>query len=380
MSDFRIGLFYPSSTAAHAMSPLPKERNPDVTLASTHVAVIRAAEAAGLDYAFLADAWSGVGPVHGSMGVSDPRVLAPILAGVLFGASEHIKIITTMHQSWLHPLHIARIGASLDALSEGRWGMNAVSGSGFAPDLVKSVTSITDHDALYAAAGESMDIALQAWENEGEVDFQGEYFQVKGRLIGPSPVQRPHPVIVSAGASPSGCEFAGRYASLAFIPGRASAEVIADRRAQIQAAAERAGRGDVDIKVLLHASIILGDTQQEADAISSELRDSIDLRAVHEWLQGVAGTSMTYDELFSKYTESELRDLGDTGGTVRMHGDADYIADAIQKLQADTGCDGLSLSFPYWQPENIERFGETVTPLLEERNVWTSAPSRGWPW
>jgi alkanesulfonate monooxygenase SsuD/methylene tetrahydromethanopterin reductase-like flavin-dependent oxidoreductase (luciferase family) len=88
----------------------------------------------------------------------------------------------------------------------------------------------------------------------------------------------------------------------------------------------------------------------------------------------------TYEDIFAQHSEEQLRDLGLTAGTLRLHSDADGVADAIDQLQQTTGCDGLSLSFPIWQPEQIDRFGATVVPLLKERGVWTRAGERGWPW
>ena len=186
------------------LSPLCKELNPDVRSAKTHIAVAQAAERAGLDYMFCADAWGSRGAASTEFELCDPMLMGPILAGVLFGATEHIKVITTIHQLWLHPLQIARIGGNLDALSGGRWGMNAVSGVGFAPELVKSVSTIDNHDDYYASASESMEIVFQAWANDGNVDFSGKYYQARGRLVGPMPVQQPRPVIVSAVASERG--------------------------------------------------------------------------------------------------------------------------------------------------------------------------------
>jgi FMNH2-dependent dimethyl sulfone monooxygenase len=377
--EFRIGLFYPSRNGLHFLSPLTLELNLDVLDPASHVSVMGAAERAGLDYVFLADGWGPGGPVSEELGIGDLWLFAPLLAGVLIGASEHIKIITTIHQAFLHPLVIARMGANLDALSGGRWGMNAVSGAGFAPDLIGSTSPTTDHDALYDAAAESMDIALQAWRNQGEVDYHGTYYQAKGRLVGPYPVQHPNPMIVSAGASTAGCEFAGKYASIVFIPGRASPEMIADRRAKIQDAAHRAGRTDTDIKILLHAGVIISDTQAEADALSQRMLDAVSLPAVHEYITRVTKIT-TYEEIYAQYTEDQLRDLGLTAGTLKMHGDAEHVADQIQELQQRTGCDGLSLSFPIWRPEQIERFGTEVAPILKQRGIWTPAPERNWPW
>ena len=377
---FRLGLMYPTTPGLHLLSPLAAERNPDVLAAASHISVIQAAERAGLDYVFAADAWGGRGPASKQLGLSDPMLFAPVLAGILIGASEHIKIITTMHQAMLHPLQIARMGANLDALSGGRWGMNAVSGAGYAPELMKSLAPVSDHDALYDAAAESMEIILQAWHNGGEVDFEGAHYQVKGRLVGPMPVQRPHPLIVSAGASPAGCEFAGKYASALFMPGRARAEMIDDRREKVRLAAERAGRELADARVMLHASILIGETQQEAETLSAELRASVDLRAVHEYLAGVTAQITTFEELFSSYGEDQLRDVGLTAGTRRIHGDPKHVADGIRALKEETSRDGISLSFPLWQPDQIRRFATSVVPLLQADGVWSPADTRGWSW
>ena len=47
-----------------------------------------------------------------------------MLAMGLFAVTEHIGIITTFHTTHHKPAHIARMGATLDAFSEGRWGWN----------------------------------------------------------------------------------------------------------------------------------------------------------------------------------------------------------------------------------------------------------------
>ena len=64
---------------------------------------------------------------HGLMG--------PILAASLFGMTRSMPLITTVHTSILHPVHVVRIGANLDTLSRWRWGINPVTGSGGADGL-----------------------------------------------------------------------------------------------------------------------------------------------------------------------------------------------------------------------------------------------------
>ena len=380
LTEFRIGTFYPSSRTVHCRSTLAVQRNPDVLDAVNHVAYANAAEAAGLDYLFLGDLWGSMGPRSTELEFGDPMVFAPITAAMLFAVTDNIKVITTLHQAWLHPLVIARIGGNLDALSGGRWGMNAVSGVGFNRELLEGVTAVSDHDAFYALASESMEIVQQAWRNDGVVEFEGSYFRVKGRLVGPMPRQQPSPLIVAAGASKAGCEFAGRYASVAFLPGRADATLFADRRERITAAAQRAGRPDANIKLICHAGILIGETQEEAEALWADLRAAVDLRGTYEMVSSTTSTITTYQEIFEQHAEEQVRNQGITSGARPIHGGPEEIADAIQELREIDGCDGVSLSFLFWEPQQIQLFAEKVVPLLEHRGVWSPAYKRGWPW
>ena len=381
--DFRIGLFYPTTRSIHNLSTLNKTLNRDPRPVQTHIDVIRAVEDAGLDFVFLADGWGSRGPATTTHELGDPMMMGPILASALIAASQHVKVINTMHMAWLHPLQIARIGANLDALSSGRWGMNAVSGPGFNPALLQSVTTATGHDEAYARAAESMEIIRQAWSGDGEIDFQGDYFQAKGRMVGPIP--NTPPVVVSAGASPAGCAFAGRYASFMYIPGESPAQLIRDRRETICSAANAAGRNGDEIKVILNLTVVLGETQAEADELSTRLRDTMDPDAFLEMVGTVSDMSTTYNSVLQQIESQkdlpfEDRPVCQVPIVDWTSGDPVGIADKFQEVYDRGLCDGLALSFIRWQPEQIRLFGERVVPILTERGLWTRGDSRGWPW
>jgi len=377
--DFKIGLFYPNSSSIHLLSTRAKELNPDPLSLQAHQDLVRAAERAGLDYVFLADAWGSRGPRSSELGLTDPAVFPPLLATALFAATTHIKVVTTIHLMWLHPVQVVRIGANLDALSGGRWGMNAVTGAGFNERLVRAVNDVTDHDERYRAAAEAMEIAIQGWRDGGRLDFEGEFYRVAGALVGPKAVQRPHPHVVSAGASEAGRAFAARYAQTVFLPGRATPQMVTERVGQIRGLAADAGRDADAINAIIHASVIVRDSQAEAEELAHELRESVDVTAVQEYLTEVRVIT-TYDDMLGKFSPDQIKDLGLTAGTAAFHGSPEHVADRIASLREEMGTDGVSLSFPIWHPEEIDRFGRSVVPLLERRGVWTPASRRGWPW
>ncbi len=373
----RLGLFYPNARAIHTISGAVAARNPDVLAIDSHVAVAQACERIGLDYLFMADAWGSYGPRTSGFGLQDPMLLPPILAAALVAVTRKIRFITTLHTSWFEPLQYVRMGGALDQLSNGRWGMNVVSGAGFA-EMPGGPTPIP-HDARYERACEFVEIMTQAWTT-GRVDFDGRHFSIHGAVVGPATVQQPRPFVVSAGASDAGRDFAGRYADCIFMPGRTPKEELQKRVAGIRKVAADAGRPADAIKVQMHAHIALRDTSAEAKEYSEWLARSVDLEGVAEYLNAVRAGISTYDDIYASLGELQMRAIGSVSGARKIHGGPQEVADGIVELIENFGCDGVALSFPVWQPEEIERFGRTVLPLLEERGCWSHPRRRDFGW
>ncbi|MGE0153630.1 MAG: LLM class flavin-dependent oxidoreductase [Reyranellaceae bacterium] len=374
----RLGLFYPNARAIHTISGQVASRNPDVLHIDSHVAVAQACERIGLDYLFLADAWGSYGPHMSAIGLQDPMLLPPILAAALIPVTRKIRLITTLHTSWFEPLQYVRMGGALDRLSRGRWGMNIVSGSGFA-DQVEGGPAAIPHDARYERAGEFVEIMTQAWTT-GRVDFEGRHFRIHGAIVGPAPLQAPRPFIVSAGASDAGRDFAGHHADCIFMPGRTPQDELRKRVADIRRIAAGCGRPADAIKVQMHAHIALRDTDAEAKEYSEWLARSVDLEGVAEYLNAVRANISTYDDIYNSLGELQMRAIGSVSGARKIHGGPTQVADGIAELVDGFGCDGVALSFPVWQPEEIERFGRTVLPILEDRGLWSHPRTRDFGW
>jgi FMNH2-dependent dimethyl sulfone monooxygenase len=67
-------------------------------------------------------------------------------------------------------------------------------------------------------------------------------------------------------------------------------------------------------------------------------------------------------------------------GSRKIHGDADEVADHIEMLHHKFGCDGIAVTFPVWNPEEVKNFGELVMPRLEAKGIWTAPETRGYGW
>lgn len=367
-----IGLFYPSAKAIHALNPAIAAGNPDVCDFQSHVEVVQAAEEVGLDYLFLADAWAPYGARNTAMGLQDPMLMAPILGSMLAAITRRIRIITTIHTSWFNPLQVARIGGTLDTLSNGRWAMNLVSGTGFADSLVGVPGHDLPHDQRYERASEFVEVLTQFWSGN-DLDYSGKHFQFKGKIVGPRTVQQPRPTIVSAGASEAGRHFAGCHADIIFMPGRTPLDECNSRVGDIRRIAVENGRKEDDVKLQMHASVVVRESAAEAKALSDEIHDGIDLEAVAEYLNSVRSHISTYDEIYAAMGEMQLRQIGSVSGARKIHGDPDKVVDEFRTLATDFGCDGVAVSLPIWSADEIRNFGKLVLPRLEAEGLWQRA-------
>jgi len=377
--SLRLGLFYPNTRSIHALSPDVIAHNPDVLDLSVHVQVAQAAEEIGLDYLFMADSWGVYGERHTLHGIQNPMLLPPILAAALFASTRRIRFITTIHTSWFHPLQLARMGAALDTLSGGRWGINAVSGGGYAEAVTGTPPAELDHDQRYRRAEETMEIVTQFWST-GRIDFEGEQFRIHGELVGPRTPQQPRPLVVSAGASGAGRRFAGRYADCIFMPGRTPRAECLARVQAIREEAVRYGRKAEAVRMQMHASVVVRENAAEAAAFSRWLEDTVDLAAVAEYLGMVRANVSTYDDVYAALGELQLRQIGSVCGARRIHGDVQQVADGIEKLAVEFGCGGIAVTLPIWTPEEIRRFGALLLPELQARGLWQHPATRGWAW
>jgi len=376
--SLRIGLFYPNAPAMHVMSRSIIKMNPDFLSLDVHREIGRTCEEIGLDYLFLADGWAGYSDDEDRSRPSRGMLISPVLASALMGVTDRIGLITTIHTSWFHPLQITRIGAAMAVLSKGRWGINVVSGSGFTDHLLGQAIAHIGHDARYDRAAESMEIAFNAWRT-GRIDSHGDYFDIDGYAPGPTIPEEYWPLVVSAGASDAGRAFAGRFADFIFMPGRTPKNLLDERVGDIRRIARSHGRKESDVKLQMHASIIVRETKAEAEAAIQQVRDSVDMDAALGYLKPVRKNVSTYDDIYKEMGELQVREIGMVSGARAIHGD---VGEAVRQFEAlhEMGCNGVAMTFPIWSPKEIRRFGELVLPELEKRGLWEPAWKRGGGW
>ncbi|MBM9465839.1 NtaA/DmoA family FMN-dependent monooxygenase [Nakamurella leprariae] len=252
----------------------------------------RTAERGKFDFFFLAEGLAlreRNGRVFDQDIVGRPDTL-PVLAA-LAGVTEHLGLAGTINATFNEPYELARQFASLDALSGGRAAWNLVTSfdaftgqnfrrGGFLPRELRyerAAEMIAATRALFDAWDDD-DLVADKQSGQfvrrgdvGRFEHRGPQFDIRGRFTVPrSPQGRP--VLLQAGVSPQGRDFAAANSDAIFSP---FGEIIAAREfyRDVKARAERFGRSPDELKILPSGSFVIGDTHAEAVDKYHEVRN-----------------------------------------------------------------------------------------------------------
>ena len=136
----------------------------------------------------------------GSLPVKYKSVLDP-LETLTFAAAHTRRVAlgtSILNLPWYNPVLLARQLTTLDILSAGR--LKVGFGIGWSPDEYEAA------GAIWPERGKRADELIQAlkkiWTTD-PVEFQGKYYRIPKSVIGPKPVQKPHPPIYMAAYTPS---------------------------------------------------------------------------------------------------------------------------------------------------------------------------------
>ncbi|MFC8694019.1 LLM class flavin-dependent oxidoreductase [Streptomyces parvus] len=374
----------------------------------------RIAERGRLDSLFLADSPVLMGdPGRRPAAKLEPTVLLTALAG----ATEHIGLIATASTSYNEPYNLARRFASLDHVSGGRAGWNIVTTAGADAARNFGLDDTPLHRERYRRAAEFVEVSTKLWDSWADdavvadkekgvhalaervraIDHRGEFFRVDGPLN----VQRPpqgHPLLVQAGSSEDGKDFAARYAEAVFTAQQTLEEGIAFYK-DVKARAVALGRDPDTIKILPGIVPVIGDTEAEAHELDAELDrlivpeyakrqlalrlkiapDDLDLDAelpedipTEDEIEGAKSRYTLIVELARREKLTVRQLIGRLGGG-RGHrtfaGTAVQVADTIEHWYDRGAADGFNI-MPAVLPSGLEVFVDRVVPILQERGLF----------
>ena len=350
------------------------------------------------------------------LGARPVKLDLSVVLGVVAGATEHIGLGATYSTTYYSPFHVARTFATLDHLSGGRAAWNVVTSVNDSEAQNYGVREQLDHDARYDRADEFLQATTglwDSWEDDAlvldrvngyfadpdkvhELNHEGAWFSVRGPLTVPrSPQGRP--VLLQAGSSGRGRDFAARWAELIF-SGDPDVDIA---RAHYKDQKERvaaAGRDPESVKMLPMVYTVVGESRAQAeDREQLFLHELVDPQASLTLLSelmnydfsGMALDAPITDDLIASVSGIRglvqnirqhiggqtvtLADLANHRATLlqgpRFVGTGTVVADQMEEWLTGDACDGFVIAATH-TPGAYEDVVRLVVPELQRRGVF----------
>ncbi|KAI1418192.1 Nitrilotriacetate monooxygenase component A/pristinamycin IIA synthase subunit A [Hypoxylon sp. FL1857] len=330
-------------------------------------------------------------------------------------ATESIGFGVTASTTYEQPYHFARRLSTVDHLSKGRLGWNIV--TSYLDSAAKNLgfTEQPKHDDRYAQAEEYLKVIYKllesSWRDDAvkldresgiytqpdlvrPINHHGKFFTVPGpHICQPSPQRTP--LILQAGTSRAGKQFAAQHAEAIFVSAHAP-EVCAKSIAEIRELAKtQFGRDPSNIKVLALVTAILGRTEEEAQEKLADYRKyashegalalfggwtGIDLNkygedeelrhvesnAVRSTVEGYA----RFSPGTSKWTRQTVAEHVAIGGNGPVFvGTPSQVADGLETWVTEADVDGFNFAYALF-PQSFKDISELLIPELRNRGLF----------
>jgi dimethylsulfone monooxygenase len=362
----KLGLFGANCSSGRAVTTVPERWSgswPDC------VRLAQMADRAGIEFMLPIGRWKGYGGDTDYQGATWETVA---WACGLLAKTERLTVFGTVHAPLIPPLIAAKEFVTADHIGEGRFGLNLVCGWNEGEFEMFGAT-LRDHEARYEYAQEWLDIVKLAWSPHEDFDFDGHFIKVKGARAKPKPYGGTRPLIMNAGASPTGQAFAIRNCDALFstISRGISFEETARHVSAVRALARQAGR-EVDIYTV--GVVTCRPTAREAeDYYRYAVVDNADWAAVDNILMMKNITAQAHSsEEFQRIRNHQANGMGG----LPLVGDPDSVARDLARLTA-LGLRGIAVSFVNYLDE-LPYFCAEVLPRLARSGLRDSRAAE-WP-
>jgi FMN-dependent oxidoreductase (nitrilotriacetate monooxygenase family) len=393
---------------------------------ASFVHLARTAERGLFDFFFLAEGLrlrEQRGRIHDLDVVGRPDTLTVLAA--LAAVTTHLGLAGTLNATFREPYELARQLATLDHLSGGRAAWNVVTTSDAFTGENFRRGGFLDRSLRYQRAAEFVRIARELWgswaadavagdrdtgrylttADAGAFSHRGDQFDIAGRFTVPRSPQL-HPVILQAGDSADGREFAA-----------SSADAIFSRHGTLEAGQEfyrdvksrlaHYGRHPDDLKILPGVTVVLGDTDAEAQEKAHHIRrqqvspQTALLLLEQVWNRDLSahdpdgplpatdpdvsadeiirGRARMYPDPVATARQwralAEEKGLGirdliiEVTGRQSFIGTPGQVAERMNHFVQSDAADGFIL-VPHLTPGGLDEFVDRVVPLLQERGVF----------
>jgi alkanesulfonate monooxygenase SsuD/methylene tetrahydromethanopterin reductase-like flavin-dependent oxidoreductase (luciferase family) len=352
----KIGLFGANCSSGRAVTLVPERWTGNW---EDNLKLARMADEAGIEFMLPVGRWKGYGGDTDYMGTSLETIT---WATGLLASTKRLIAFGTVHAPLFHPLIAAKQFVTADQAAEGRFGLNIVVGWNEDEFQMFGVTQ-REHEARYDYAQEWLDAIKMAWGPQDDFDFDGRFIKLKKVRAKPKPYGGTRPLIMNAGASPTGRAFAIRNCDAFFTQAsRTSMDETAQRVKEAKDDAKSQGR---ELDVYAVGVVTCRPTQKEAEEYYHYATiENADWSAV-DGILGKKNISVATvgEEEFQRQRHHYAHGMGG----LLMVGDPDQLAKQLAEL-SHAGLRGIGFSFVNYLNE-LPYFCDEVLPRLERMGV-----------
>ncbi len=346
MRRLELGVFMPVGSNGFLMSKRTPRYHPTFAL---HREIAQTAEAIGLDYLFWMGKWMGFG---GETGFWQNTIEPIAFASAIAPLTSRLKLFSTINPLLYHPVVAAKLIASVDEVSQGRFGINIVTGNTLEELDQMGIVPEGYGDYRYEYADEWLRVMKLLWSQD-RTSFDGRFFHLRNCVSDPKPIRKPYPTIVSAGLSDEGLAFAARHSDYQFVGLRA------DDVARVKQFAAGQGRS---VRVVTSMMLLFGDTDAAAEAEFAAIREALDTEAVDNLVASFERDNRSSYGERSAYLRAP--DMIGFGSGTPVTGTPQTMAEKLAALIVESGIEGIQLTFVDYA-RDLRLFGEHVLPALK---------------
>jgi FMN-dependent oxidoreductase (nitrilotriacetate monooxygenase family) len=403
----------------------PRDRSSELNNLDYWLDYARLLERGLFDMLFIADT-IGIYDVYGGSkdaairgGVQQPMNDPSVVISGMAAVTKHLGFGITGNLVYEPPYLFARRMATLDHMTGGRVGWNVVTGILASGARAMGRDSIVPHDERYDMADEYLELMYKLWEGSWEdgsvlldrathrfadpakvhaIRHEGKYFRLDATFpCMPSPQRTP--LIMQAGASGRGKQFAAANAECVFVNG-VSKPTLADNVADIRRRAVAQGRAATDVRVLAGATIIVGRTEADAREKMQDYISHADPEAVLAHAAGGLGVDLskypmdeplryeendanrTSMEMFTRnkersYTPRQIaEEMALSARNLMIVGSVGQVVAELADWMDRTDIDGFNIG-RLIMPDSLVDFIDLVVPALQERGLYKTEYRKG---
>lgn len=210
--------------------------------------------------------------------------LDPMLCAAALGmATSRLGVGVTYSTTYYEPFHVARIFATLDQLTGGRAAWNVVTSLNGSEAANFGCERVIEHDLRYDRADEFLEVVSghwRSWDDDALVidkltgqfargdgvrrlNHSGNWFKSRGPFTVPRSPQG-EPVLIQAGQSGRGREFAAKWGDLVFVI-YPNLQVGRKSYAEFKDFLEASGRARNSLRIAPAVYVVVGESQAQAE-------------------------------------------------------------------------------------------------------------------